>query len=285
MKTNEKNIDSSKDIISDYSELRDDHILKIIKRGGILTGSLGCGKSELSKYIIKRINQYFIDHQEDFNYDAKIRIFDLIHNWRFNFSSEASYCFVDERTRKLTLSPDLLIFDMELDDVEDRINLMHKVIGREFKNNRLEILKIKRKELLPTRFYVIEESNVIFTGSSIKKGFWQDFVSVARNFNLTGMYIMQRLADSSTKITERYANYIFGQTRGGNDLRKIKGMMSKEEWKEFSPNKLEAHEFIIIIDQEVFKFRIPKNEVNKDFNIFEGKEAKEYDWNKNMEIK
>lgn len=250
--------------------------MKIINRGIVLTGNIGCGKSALAKYITKRIADYFAEHQPQFNHNAKIRIFDIIHNWRFNFDSNILYCFVDETTRRLTLKPDVLIYDLELDTIEERTNLMEKVVGHEFKNNKLEILRVKSKDYLPTRFYVIEEANVVFTTSSIRKGFWLDFVSIARNFNLTGMYIMQRLADSSTKVIERCANFAFGQTRGSNDLLRIRKMMDKDEWKQHSPKKLEQYEFIMLIDNDVFLFKIPEDIMDKNHNIFRGKEAKNW---------
>jgi len=262
------------DFISDYGSLTDEHINKIIGRGIVVTGNIGCGKSDLAKYITKRIVDYFNKNPAKFNHNAKVRIFDIIHNWRFNFSEDAYYWFIDETTRQLALAPSPIIYDLELDTVEDRIKVMQKIVEKEFRDNRLEILRVKSKDYLPTRFYVIEEANVVFTTSSINKGFWLDFVSIARNFGLTGLYIMQRLADSSPKITERCANFAFGQTRGSNDLLKIRKMMDKDEWMEHTPKKLQQYEFTILIDGNVFKFKIPTNLVNKELNIFKNKEAK-----------
>ena len=228
------------------ARLTDSQVAQIGKRGLVISGSIGCGKSVLAKYIAFEMMRHEC---------VNLKVFDVVHNWKYNFHSPRIWCqTLNTKTYEVYVKR-YMLYDLDLHNVEDRAQVIGKIVQHDF---------IKRKNMAKKNIsyndwnsYIIEESNTVLNVKTVK-GFWLDFVSHARNFNMSAVYIMQRMADSSTKAIERCANFAFGQTKGQNDLRKIRAMMSKEQWKEAKMHTLEKHEFIMLLDGEVFKLVIPK---------------------------
>lgn len=213
---------------------------EIGSRGVVISGNLGCGKTEIAKRIHRR---FFVGimSKEGFFKVFHLRTFDVVGNWLEEYPNPE---IVDETTRFTDLDS-ANTFILKTFDKETRLRIMEAIIKAEFEEQR-EIFLDRERELEDAFIYVIEEANTIFTTQSINKGFWLDFVAYARNLNIVGVYIMQRLSDSSTKVIERIPNFIFGQTRGQNDKRKIKAMLPTKEARKTFEN-LGEHEFLCFI--------------------------------------
>lgn len=280
-------------------ELTITQLKKIRDRGLVISGSIGCGKSELAKEVVEGLTRFakrfdkaqldIWDLEEQLKHlkgnpskiediekiieevkgkiekqieklrefkDVRIRVFDIIFNWSRNFRKGFSFQTVDSKTQKIGLKRKIL-YNLDFETIEERAETIKKIIRYEYVKNKDRFREDSNAFVTEWYIYVIEESNVILSTKTVK-GFWLDFVSTARNFGQIGIYIMQRMADSSTKAIERCPNFCFGQTSGQNDMRKIKGMIDKEKWKElrefgFLPNQLGEHEFLVKLGNEIFK--------------------------------
>lgn len=231
---------------------------KIEAKGCVISGNIGCGKTNLAKRIYLEFNRRIFE-EENPKEDLKLRVFDVVGAWR---NIERDVKIVDKNDEFIDLDT-INIFILRFKTTEERLDVMERIVSYEYEAQQELYDNLKRRETLKKRFiYIIEEANTIFTTFTINKGFWLDFVAIARNYKTVGIYIMQRLSDSSTKVIERIPNFIFGKTKGQNDKRKIKAMLSsKEERNDFE--NLKENDFLCVIGNEAFILARSKEEAER----------------------
>ncbi len=208
---------------SQLKVIPDDLLNEVLKTGLVVVGGKGTGKSNAVKVITREILRRNI---------ATVKIFDQALNWMFDFG-HLEYQLIGELS--ILDNIDNCIYDMTLIDDPQTINtLIRRSVSVDFHNlARLKLLSggIVNKWIL----YIVEEAqNVI--GSSALRGrenrFWLKAISTGRNLGLSFIFIGQRLADISSKATERCHAYLIGKMLGDNDLRKLRSITNKNlTWK------------------------------------------------------
>ena len=250
-------------ILDEKSELDDEFLKAILKRGLVISGGIGCGKTELMLYLIKEISQ--LSH-------VQVRVYDIIGNCRrlvnYGFAHEP----VHSDTKVINdLKAKNIIFDLTLENAEERAEVI-KILTKTSFNFRLRAYKtlnnFEEFEKFCSILSVVEEANTILNTATVKD-FWVDYLAMGRNYKMTSIFVMQRMADSSTKAIERIPNFAFGMTKGANDLLKIKGMVEDYKvWKtlrqkNMTPNKLDPYEFLMFIGDKIFKFKLEEKDLVK----------------------
>lgn len=199
-------------------------IPSIVERGLIICGTLGSYKTSL----IKALASELIDNSEN----LKLRIFDAIDNWRYNFRQDISNQTIKSINQYVDWEPDTTLFTLSPLGEDARLMFITRIISQDFKRQQREYKTFKgHLEQMKQYVYIVEEANTILSSYSIKKGFWRDFVAFARNYKMSGIYVMQRLADSSPKIIERIPNMAICQTIGINEKRRIKAILPEGTFK------------------------------------------------------
>lgn len=133
-------------------------------------------------------------------------------------------------------------------------------------------LKLKYGDMVvksqPMIVYVIEEANTVFSTTSLNKSdrageILTKFVSVGRNFNLTGLFVCTGVSGELSTRVRRRSEYLLGKLSSVADLNLIKKLKSWEVSE--STKKLEKHQFIysdqpdqVIQLTEVQQFKKPK---------------------------
>lgn len=239
------------------TELDSEDLEEIIKRGCILCGNIGSGKTHVAQNIYNALVQ-------PIDKDLNILVFDTVGNWVYGGFKQTKT--LDDLRGTQTFNNNEILY-LRSTDKEERLRLTKLVAETVFKSQQRYCRaswtsqKWEHKE----RFvFILEEANTLFTTKSINKGFWLDFIAFARNYNISGVYILQRLSDSSTKIVERIPNFIIGQTRGFNDKLRIKRMLPDKETRTIFEH-LNKHEFLCILgNKQPFILQYPKPKPFKD---------------------
>lgn len=216
----------------------------IEEKGLITTGTIGCGKTTLVKYIAKQLIQ-----------DAYcVKIFDVIGNWKFNFIPSVIHQVIINPYEKCVndfqqLQRKSVVYTLKMRSELERRTFIQRILEHDLERQKELFWVNKGKIDAEDRvIYIVEEANTILSTYSIREGFFKDFVAYGRNFGCIGIYIMQRLADSSPKVIERIPNLAIGKTVGSNDRRRIKDIMPKELLKGRLLNK--EHHFELFFNGE-----------------------------------
>lgn len=189
--------------------------------GGIICGTIGCGKTNLAKHIAKSL---IIKNKKQ---NVLFRIFDVTGGFFFKFGVFPSQ--IINTSNDLPIRAKVVVYYLKMDSEEERRRFLEKVLKYDLECQKALHDEAKGDSSKYRVIYnIIEESNTILSTYAIKKGFFRDFVAFSRNFNIRNVYIMQRLADSSTKVTERIPNLAIGQTIGANDKRRIKAIIESD---------------------------------------------------------
>jgi len=232
------------------TEFTPDNLESIANTGLIISGSIGCGKTYVAQYLFEK----FKTCTPFYNQTLKLRVFDIIGKWRIYSHAQENRDIIDSKTETVNNCINPLVLTLSFNNFEDRANVIKSVIGYEYTEQKEEFLFSNTNE--KTYVYFIEEANCIFNTKEVNKGFFLDFVATARNYSMVGVYTMQRLSDSSTKIIERLSNFCFGMSQGDNDRRKIFHMIDKQHRQLF--NSLKKREFLCKIDGEYFVLELPE---------------------------
>lgn len=242
------------------NHLSDKDIESIRKIGCVISGGIGCGKTRVTQYLHIRLAEFW---EKEPNEQLKLRVFDLIGN----FKEYPNHKIITEKT-ELIATKNNLVFTLDFNTFEKRANVINAVVSAEYKKQKRLFLNDKLRNHY---VYFVEEANCIFNTKEVNRGFWLDFVATARNYNMVGVYTMQRLSDSSTKIIERLSNFIFGRTLGENDRRKIFKMIPKEYRHIF--DRLEKREFLCFLSNrdKPFVLKLTKHMIHAlDYYFIKG---------------
>ena len=115
---------------------------------------------------------------------------------------------------------------------------------------------------------IIEEAqNVIGSYALMRRNGkkWLKMISDCRNFDFSLIFIGQRLADISSKATERCNAYFFGKMLGDNDILKVKRILGKGTETDAivkQIKQLEVGQFIFWNGEQTFLVTTPKFKPN-----------------------
>lgn len=235
----------------------DEFYKAVTKRGLIVCGSIGSGKTNFTKHLAKKIIN-------DSTLNAKVNIFDTVGNWFFEFEAIPSQqiSFANE-----TIIPsNKIVYRLNMDSEESRIDFIRSVFWKQFEKQK-HAFNIHKGDLskFPAIINIVEEANTIVSSYAIRKGFLRDFIAFSRNYNIRNIFVMQRLADSSPKLTERIPNMAFGLMVGANDKRRIRDILPKRHRKESEIEK--PFEFKLCFNNKVITYTT---------DLFKGKRTIEY---------
>ena len=230
-KMNKEQIDNEKLLPSEIIE-------EILTTGIVIAGAKGTGKSNVAKFITSEIIKRKMNIQ--------IKAFDTCANWRLEYEPIVMQELNDLNTLDVVYNgKEHVLFDVEYSDPSDIQREIGYIINQDFTMARME-KKIYSK-IDGWKLYCIEESQNILNSYSLNKKdgrFWLKAISEGRNFNLSFMFIGQRLADISTKVIERCQGYLFGKMTGDNDRNKVKRICGKASGIHDKITKLKRGEFI-----------------------------------------
>lgn len=209
----------------------------ILRTGIIIVGGKGTGKTNTAKVIASQLI---------YKDGIQVKITDTCLNWVFNFEPIHYQTIENE-----TMVPDDLYFGDEdfLYNIEiNNVDLVGAAIGAMAMTDYDLQREFKKEGLMDgwTVYCIEEAQNVIGSYSlngSAGKG-WLKYISECRNFNMTNIFIGQRLADISTKAVERCQGYLFGRMVGDNDLKKVERICGKNNGVADVIPKLKLGEFI-----------------------------------------
>jgi hypothetical protein len=204
-----------------FYPLPDDLLADILRTGIVIVGGKGTGKTNAAKVLAAGMT-----HKKG----LQVKITDSCLNWVFNFEP-IQY----QTIGKDTMVPDDLYFGENhfLYNIElDNVDLIGATIGTMAMTDYAIQREFKKEEVMDDWIvYVIEESqNVIGSyalNGDLGKGFLK-YISECRNFNMSNIWIGQRLADISTKAIERCQGYLFLKLTGDNDIKKAERICGKE---------------------------------------------------------
>jgi hypothetical protein len=240
---------------------------EMLKSGLIIVGSKGCGKSTTAKIILSQIiNKTLLS-------DKLIccKIFDSCQNFVHGFESipyqeveslEDSMSHMDDENvpeRKLMNFGDKhMLYDLADEDVDTIMTQIGSVVREDFKLNR-EVKKIDGNVGFWTLYCVEEAQNVLGSYSlTARTGkFWLKAISEGRNFNMSFIFVSQRLADVSTRAVERATGFLFGKMCGDNDKAKIRRICGKDAKVHEMVSELKTGEFIYWNGISPYKIRFP----------------------------
>lgn len=253
-----KDIEISNTVINlPKSVIPDEVAQEILKSGLVIVGGKGCGKSNAIKIIMSKI----INKQILSDMIFRCKLFDTCANWRFKFEN-IPFIEVNERTDIYNYllegeMNDNILYDFQQDDVESIMQIVGESVRKDFKTNR--IMKMMGGGVIPYwSIYCIEEAQNILGSYSLNKDtgkFWLKAISEGRNFNMTYIFIGQRLSDISTKVTERANGYLFGKSISDNDRNKIRRICGGETGIHKVVSSLDVGEFIYWNGEKAWKIK------------------------------
>ena len=215
------------------------------KCGAIICGSIGCGKTVFAKHLGKKLI-------EDKKLNARITIFDTVGNWFYNFLPIPSQQI--NSVNDLPINAKQIVYRINMRSEDERIQFITKVFKAQFiRQRRLFDEYAGDLDRFSMVINIIEEANTILSTYSIRKGFLRDFIAFSRNFNIVNIFVMQRLADSSPKVTERIPNLVFGLVNGSNDKRRIKEIIPKHDRKKV--DLTEKYHFYLCFEKNVEPYK------------------------------
>lgn len=251
-------------------ELPDEIMKEILKTSLIIVGNPNSGKTNTAKILMEKIINYQVLKDRIF----RTKIIDTCSNWRFNFE-HIPFMEVDKETNidnylQEGEKNDNILYDFQQDDVDSIMQIVGESVRKDFRTNR--IMKMEGEGIIPYwSVYCIEESQNILGSYSLNKDtgkFWLKAISEGRNFNMTYIWITQRLSDVSTKAVERANGYLFGRILGDNNLLKIRRICGKDSGIHEKVKELGVGEFIYYNGERAWGLRFPKYETTaKPFQI------------------
>jgi hypothetical protein len=203
-------------------EIPEEVVTAILKGGLCVVAGRGYGKTNVIKVLVSEL----IEHD---NPQITCKIVDPTLQYRFNFLDMPYIELNKEKENKVYyLEPmEDVIYDIGYSDPEQRRRKITELVLTDFELRRDEMV-VNMGATVGWYVHVIEEcQNVLRTISGKTGAFWLTYLSEARNYNISYIMTTQRLADVSTKASERMYNYLFGRMVGDNDLRKVKSIANK----------------------------------------------------------
>jgi hypothetical protein len=242
--------------------LPNDVIEEILGTGLIIAGAKNCGKSNVSKFITSQIIKRKLPIQ--------IKCFDTCANWKFGYEDIIMQTLSEEKALDVVYNGKKhILFDIEYLDPTEIQKQIGYIIQTDFIANRIE--KNIYGRIKGWKLYVVEEAQTLLNGYSLNKKdgrFWFKAISEGRNFNLSFMFIGQRLADISTKVIERCQGYLFGRMTGDNDKNKIKRICGKDSNIHNKVTSLKQGEFIFYNGRREMLLHAPKYTSNISPRLF-----------------
>jgi len=189
----------------------------------------GHGKSSSLRTILKRIKQK--------RTDIVFKIFDVSQAWFHNAPVAHRQLVTWSRLRaKQIMNVEDCVYEMgQLTDLQRRA-FVGSIIAQDYKERyNLKLANAGKLEVLPWVIYVFEEANVYFGSYSFRKNdeispILQDFVSVGRNYRLSGFLVATAEVGEISPSLRRRSSRLYGQVESESDLgrlrRKDKGAMA-----------------------------------------------------------
>ena len=231
-----------------------DQILRNILRTGLVVPAMkAAGKSETGKTITATIIR-------NRPLPIQVKIFDTASNLRWNF--EPILCQeITEETRFFYNGEKDILYDINLNDDDDKLTFMSKVVNTDYN------LQRKRKTELEGHvdkfiLYLVEEAQLLMGRYSLLKRIGRNVLqtlSIGRNFGMSFILIGQRLADISTSAIERCDGYLFGKLTGDNDIAKLRRIVGRKSDIVEDVKKLELSkgQFIYFDGASAYDFNCP----------------------------
>ncbi len=249
----------------DYEQILPQEVIdEILRSGLVIVGSKGTGKSNAAKFITAQIIKRNL---------AQLKIFDTCSNWKLGYDN----ILMQHLNEDTLLDPvynnkKSILFDAEYNDPDNYERKVNEIIQNDFKYNRAQ--KNIYGKLNDWKLYCFEEAQSMLNTYSLNKTngrFLLKAISEGRNFNLSFMFIGQRLAEISTKAIERCNSYLLGHMIGDNDKKKIKNICGKDSNIHNKVADLKQGEFIYFSGNKEMLFRCPQYISTNKLKLFSPK--------------
>ena len=219
--------------------LPDWFVREMFRAGLLVCGGPGTGKSNVSKVILSQLIGGSIP-------DVQVKITDSAQIWIHGFEP-IIYQHINEDTifpNDIYLGDDHILYDLEFWDFDMVRDTIGNLVSTDYDIQRL----YKKEDLMDNHIvWCIEEAQnilgrYVLTGNSGKR--WLKLISEMRNFNISFVWIGQRISDVATQAIERVQNYLIGKSVGDNDLRKIQRICGSDSGVHEMVPRLEVGQFI-----------------------------------------
>lgn len=201
-----------------------DHVIEDLREVPVcLVSRRGWGKSSSVKTIIERLLRKYPD--------TIVKIFDSSLSWYFKAPVSYRQLVTREKIEADQVSNiGSCVYTLRLDR-EDKRAFIASIVEADFRERFDLALKYGEDTLkgLPMILYVIEESNLVLSSSSLLREdiageVLNSFISEFRNLGFAGgLFVTTRLRELSTGIRER-SKLLIGKVYGEGDLRLIKAV-------------------------------------------------------------
>ena len=235
-------------------------IMELLKRGLLIGGGKGCGKTNAMKVVLSLLMRNKSDM-------VQVKVFDTALNLRWDFE-DVLFQKINEGTRFVYNGKEHILFDTNLIEQADLMKFMGKVVLKDYLSQYALKEEVEgNTKLMRWYLYGLEETQSSLDRYSLmrKEGkLWLKMVSEGRNFNQSFLVVGQRLANISTSLVERIHAYMFGKMTGDNDIAKLKRIVGKnskilDEIKKLEVNEKAGYaEFIYYDGSSSYIFKIPK---------------------------
>jgi energy-coupling factor transporter ATP-binding protein EcfA2 len=177
--------------------------------GTVICGGRGCGKSTLAKQIVKQLQEHSV----------KVLAFDNSQQWQ-NSSIETVIRVTPNSQVESSL--DSAIYDLSMLTPQQQ----NRFINLQVKSDYYQSVATAAKQRTSTVF-IFEEAEIIL-GKTCNTTTLQ-LLSVGRNYRLSYLAVVQRLARLNTDAISLSGQLYVGKLHEINDLRKIKNWVSDTE--------------------------------------------------------
>jgi hypothetical protein len=196
----------------------------------LIIGARSAGKTVMAKQIVGLVNGEY-----------QVRVFDPSLVWWRGSPLKTRYhvpAVADVWVPNLVDA----VYDIGGIDGARRAELITLVIGSEYTRRYQSSLHSPATKLIPD-LTVVEEGQSSFNKWDKLSEPIHDWVSVGRNYGMSGIVITQRPAEIDTKIVER-CNLLVGYIEGHNNFNKIKGATDGDFIKKVKKLENGSHDFL-----------------------------------------
>ena len=232
-----------------------DKLCETVKTQGLtIIGSKGCGKSNATMCIIKNLTKDSVVCVVDF---ATVHAFELGKEFTVKFLNE-NYLI---KKPHIDLDSNIVI-DVSQTTKPIASEIIRELIKAKYYERVKEVIENfqngskERKLYRPWLIFCLEEAQTTIGRFTKEDSDLRTAMAVGRNYKLNFIFILQRLSELDTSLSERSA-YLIGKTQGDNNLRKLSNLLGIPRKKLKFVETLAKGEFLFYDGERVEKLKFP----------------------------
>lgn len=232
-----------------------DKLCETIRTQGLtIIGSKGCGKTNATMCVIKNLTKNSVVCVVDF---ATVHAFELGKEFTVKFLNE-NYLI---KKPHVDLDSNIVI-DVSQTTKPIASEIIRELIKEQYYNRVKEVIvefqngAKERKLYRPWLIFVLEEAQTTIGRFTKEDSDLRTAMAVGRNYKLNFIFILQRLSELDTSLSERSA-YLIGRTQGDNNLRKLSNLLGIPRKKLKFVETLQKGEFLFYDGERVEKLKFP----------------------------